>query len=120
MSDDMNEQFIPYDRRAEVVAILARDETLLGRVYRYDLEGRSPSEIASAEGVANVGFVYSYRTQLRALVDEEIPTSPNIALQASRRVRKWLKTLGMSDNLRRDLEGLGARLTEKAGDLVAR
>jgi len=120
MSDDMNEQSLPYDRRAEVVAILARDETLLGRVYRYDLEGKSPSEMASAEGVANVGFVYNYRTQLRALVDDEIATSPTIALQVSRRVRKWLKTLGMSDDLRRDLEGLGERLTEKAGDLVAR
>ena len=27
----------PYDRRAEVEAILASDDTLLGRVYRYDL-----------------------------------------------------------------------------------
>lgn len=109
----------PYDRRAEVEAILMADETLLGRVYRHDLQGRTPAEIAAAEGNENVGFVYNYRTQLRALLDGEIPTSPNIALQTSRRVKKWLKTLNLRSELRTELEGLRDELQQKAEDVVA-
>ena len=85
-----------YDRRSEVEAILLADDTLLGRVYRHDLSGLTPTEIATEEGNENVGFVYNYRTQLRALLDEEVPNSSNISLQASRRVRKWLRTKALS------------------------
>jgi hypothetical protein len=119
MTSDIYRHPVSYDRRAEVEVILSEDETLLGRVYRYGL-AMSPTDIAQAEGNSNVGFVYSYRMQLKALLDEEVPISPTIALQTSRRVRKWLKTLQISGDLRRDLEALGARLAEKADDVAAR
>lgn len=108
-----------YNRADEVRALLMADDTLLGRVYRHDLEGRTPTEIAEAEGNENVGFVYTYRAQLRALVDAEIPTSPTISLQAARRVRKWLKTRSMSPQLRADLGDLESKLMSRAEDISA-
>ena len=57
MTDEPN----GFDRASEVDQILEQDTTLLGRVYRHDLEGLTPTQIAEAEGNANVGFVYTYR-----------------------------------------------------------
>ncbi|WP_107771027.1 hypothetical protein [Nocardioides sediminis] len=108
-----------YDRRAEVEAILAGDDTLLGRVYRYDLEGRTPLEIAEEEGNASPGFVYGYRSTLKALLDEEIPNSTNLALAAARRVRKWLKTVPVRPELRADLQTLEQKLMSKADNVEA-
>ncbi|MBF4765010.1 hypothetical protein ISU07_17905 [Nocardioides islandensis] len=100
-------------------AILDEDDTLLGQVYRHDLAGLTPAQMAEAEGNEGVGFVYTYRTQIRALVEGEIPTSPTIAQQAARRVRKWLKTIAMSAELKADLEDLESKLTSRAEDVSA-
>lgn len=105
-----------YDRTAEVDAILSVDQTLLGRIYRYDLEHLSPQEIAEAEGNANVGFVYNYRPTIKALRTGEIPSSPTISLGAARRVRKWLKTENLSESLRADLVALESQLMSRAED----
>jgi hypothetical protein len=109
----------PYSRQAEVEAILAADDTLLGRIYRYGLDGLTPVEIAEAEGNASPGFVYGYRTALRALLDEEIPTSTTLALAAARRVRRWLKSIDMSAELRADLQRLEQKLSSKADNVEA-
>lgn len=109
----------PYDRRSELEAILLADDTLLGRVYRHDLAGLTPTEIATEEHNENVGFVYNYRTQLRAILDEEVPNSSNISLQSSRRVRKWLRTKPLSPELKADLERLEVQLSVKGDDVVA-
>lgn len=108
-----------YDRRAEVEAILKQDDTLLGRVYRYDLDDLTPVQMAEKEGNAGPGFVYGYRTTIRALLDEEIPGSTNLALAASRRVRKWLKSVPMTPQLRADLQSLEQKLTDKAENVEA-
>src|SRR4051794_19788040 len=108
-----------YDRKAEVQAILEEDQTLLGRVYRHDLEGLSPTEMAEAEGNEGVGFVYTYRAQIRALLHGEIPTSPTISQQTARRVRKWMKTLELSPQLKADLEDLESKLVSRAEDATA-
>lgn len=110
---------VAYSRQAEVEAILAEDDTLLGRIYRYDLDGLTPVEIAEAEGNASPGFVYGYRMTLRALLSDEIPNSTNIALAAARRVRKWLKTVPLSAELRADLQSLEQKLTSKADNVEA-
>ncbi len=109
----------PYDRRSEIESILEQDQTLLGRVFRYERSGLTPHQIAAEEGNENPNFVYNYRTQLRALLDEEIPTGPSLATQTARRVRKWLKARSISDDLRRSLIDLEARLTHKAEDVSA-
>lgn len=114
-----HEPTLSYDRRSEVRSILSADDTLLGRVYRYDLEGLTPTEMAAQEGNENVGFAYNYRTQLKALLDEEIPNSSSIALQTSRRVRKWLRTKPLSPDLKAGLETLEGQLSLKADDVVA-
>ena len=108
-----------YDRTAEVRVILSEDRTLLGRVYRHDLEGLSPTQIAEAEGNEGVGFVYTYRAQIKALLYGEIPTSPTISQQSARRVRKWQRTLELSPQLKADLEGLESKLMSRAEDAVA-
>src|SRR4051794_34947013 len=38
-----------YDRESAVRAILEQEDSVLGRVYRYDVEGLTPAEIAQAE-----------------------------------------------------------------------
>ena len=48
-------QRAPYDRRAAVEAILLKDDSLMGRIYRYGLEGKTPAEIAEAEDNQTVG-----------------------------------------------------------------
>ncbi len=118
-SSEAGSNDLVYDRKAEVEAILASDETLLGRVYRYDLDGLTPLEIAESEGNASPGFVYGYRMTLRALLEDEIPNSTNIALAAARRVRKWLKTAPLSTELRDDLRELEQKLTSKADNVEA-
>ena len=49
----------------------------------------------------------------------EIPTSPNIALQAARRTRKWLKTERMSPQLLAELTQLESQLMSRAEDATA-
>lgn len=117
-SDDASSD-VSYDRAAEVRKILQDDDTLLGRVFRHDQAGLTPTQMAQAEGNEGVGFVYTYRAQIRALVDGDIPTSPTIARQAARRVRKWLKTLDLSSGLKADLEDLESKLTSRAEDVAA-
>ena len=92
-----------YDRRAEVERLLEADDTVLGRLWKYDQEGRSPQEMTDIEGVATTGWVSNYRTLVRVLRDGEIPTSPTTAQAAARRVRSWLKKLDLSPELRHDL-----------------
>lgn len=108
-----------YDRVQTVSAILSQDDTLLGRVYRYDLEGLTPAEIAIEEGNSGPGFVSNHRAQIRALRDGDIPSSPSIALQTARRVRKWLKSPRLEPRLRADLESLESLLMSRAEDATA-
>ena len=108
-----------YDRRAEIERLLAADDTVLGRLWKYDQEGRSPQEMTDIEGVATTGWVSNYRTLVRVLRDGEIPTSPSTAQTAARRVRSWLKKLDLSPELRRDLEGQESLLTSRAEDKQA-
>jgi hypothetical protein len=108
-----------YDRRAEVERILADDVTLLGQVWRYDEEGLSPQEMAEREGTSGPGFVSNYRSLIRALRDDDVPTSPTLSIQAARRVRSWLKKVDLSDELRTELVDLESRLMSRGEDRVA-
>src|SRR5690242_2323767 len=105
-----------YDREAEVRTILGREDSLLGRVYQHDLEGRTPAEIAEAEGNQEVAFVYNYRLQIRALVSGEVPSSPWAAGSVAAKLRKWLRTLDLDPRLRDDLQQFEATLRSRAED----
>lgn len=98
-------------RATEVDALLADDPTLIGRIHQYDAAGMTPQEMAEREGNSSVGFVSNYRTQIRALRNGQIPSSPTLSIQTARKVRAWLKKLDLSPGLRADLEDLESRLT---------
>lgn len=109
-------QQTPYDRRAAVEAILAEDDSLTGRIYRYDLEGKSPAEIAAAEDNQGVAFVYNYRLQIHALLTGEVPTSPWTARSVAAKLRRWLRVLDLDQRLRDDLTQFEATVQSRADD----
>lgn len=106
----------PYDRRSGVEQILLEDESLTGRIYRYGLEGKTPMEIAEAEGNKGAAFVYNYRLQIDALLSWEVPTSPWAAGSVAAKLRRWIKTLDLSDRLQRDLVAFEATVRSRAED----
>lgn len=93
-----------YDRRAEVETLLAEDETLLGRYWRYLQEGISKEEMAEREGILTTGWTSNYEFLVVSLRDGRAARSPTGARQSGARIRSWLKQKKMSDRLRRDLE----------------
>jgi hypothetical protein len=105
-----------YSRQAEVETILLNDDTLMGRIYRYGLEGKTPTEIAEAEDNQTPAFVYNYRIQLNALLTWEVPTSPWAARGVAAKLRQWLRSLELSDDLRRDLIAFEATVQSRAED----
>ncbi len=76
----------------EVNNALARDETLLGRVWKhtYPVE-KSPDEISKELDKATSGFVYNYRRYLGAMLNGEIPDKPTLAKQTERALRSFQK-----------------------------
>ncbi len=77
-----------YDRRLAVERLLREDDSLTGRIYQYGLDGKSPAEIAEAEGNKGAAFVYNYRLQIDALLKWEVPTSPWAGSSAAGRRRR--------------------------------
>jgi hypothetical protein len=108
-----------YDRPAEVERLLAADNTVLGRLWRYEQDGLTPQQMTEAEGVATTGWVSNYRTLIRVLRDGEVPTSPSTAQAAARRVRTWLKKPDLSSDLRGELTQQQQLLTSRAEDKTA-
>ena len=109
-----------YDRRAEVERILSSDETLLGRVYRYGLEGLPLQEIAEREDVATTNFVNKYNKFISCLVTGEVPSSPTMSKELAGRVRSWLKQLNLVPELRVQLQEYETQLMSRAEDTSAR
>lgn len=105
-----------FDRSAELRSILEQDESLLGRIYRHDLAGLSPQEIAEAEGNQTPAFVYNYRLQIAALVDGEVPTSAWVARAVAQKLRRWLRTLDLSPEMRVDLAKFESTVRSRADD----
>lgn len=94
----------PYDRRFEVESLLSADDTVLGHYYAYSVEGLTPQEMTAREGVNTTGWTSVYKSLLKALTGEELPTSPSQAKGAAARFRTWLKRDDLSPELRQDLE----------------
>lgn len=105
-----------WDRRTAVRALLQVDDTLMGRVYRHLEAGRTPQEIAEAEGNQTVAFVYNYRLQIDALVDWEVPTSAWAARAVASKVRRWLKDGVEDSQLREELAKFEATARSRADD----
>ena len=105
-----------YDRATAVRAILEHEDSVLGRVYVYGVQGLTPAQIAEAEGNQGVAFVYNYRLQLQALLSGEVPKSPWAARSVAAKLRKWLRTLDLDGRLRDDLTTFEATLQSRADD----
>jgi hypothetical protein len=108
-----------YDRKAEVERLLAEDDTLLGRVFRYDLEGLTAQQMAEREDVATFNFVSKYKQFIRGLALGEIPTSPTTSKELAARVRTWLKRRDLRQELRDEFIEYESLLTSRAEDRQA-
>lgn len=106
----------PYDRREALRAILQDDESLMGRIYRYLEEGRTPLEIVELENNQGPAFVYNYRLQIDAILSGEVPQSAWVARSVAGKLRKWLKTLDLHPRLRDDLVRFEATVRSRAED----
>jgi hypothetical protein len=105
-----------FDRRPEVEALLAADETVLGNVWRYRQEGLTAREMAERDGVPTTGWVSNYNSLIYALLEGRIPESPSLAQQAARRIRSWLKDKQLTPELRAALIEQESLLTSRAED----
>lgn len=107
----------PASPRDEIAHFLQVDETRLGDVYRWRGEGLTPQQMAQAAGVPNVGFVYSYGSQLDALLDGQLPiNSAHLSRQTAARVRGWLKKQAWRPSTEEYLRTLEERLNSIAND----
>lgn len=108
-----------FDRRTEVEALLEADESLLGRVYRYDRDGLTPQQMGEEERFATFSFAYKYLAFIRGLITGEVPTSPTVSKELGAKVRAWLKRREVSPQLREELTTYERLLSSRADDKVA-
>ena len=92
-----------FDRESEVSALWEADETTAGDVWRRLNRGETPQQIAEEDGIT-VDPTYSFINLHNALLDGTVSSSPSVARGVAGRVRKWLKTKPLSDQLRQALE----------------
>jgi T5orf172 domain len=107
-----------FDRQAEVSTLLAEDDTALGDVSRRLRAGLTPQQVAD-EDRTTLGPVYSVKALESALMDGTVSTGPTVAKQHSARIRKWLRTKPLSDELRVALEEQEERLNAVVNDSQA-
>ncbi|GAA0969941.1 hypothetical protein ENKNEFLB_03902 [Nocardioides aquaticus] len=105
-----------YDREAEVRRVLASDESLMGRIYCYERDKLTPQQIADAEGNQTPAFVYNYRLQINSIVHGEVPDSAWVARGVAAKLRRWLRVVELSPDLRRDLQKLESTARSRADD----
>ncbi len=106
---------VGFDRRAEVSVLLAQDDTTLGDVWRRIQAGKTPPQVAEEDG-NTLGPVYSFMNLASALQDGTVSSAPTVARQVAARVRKWLRTKQLSDELRTALEEQERQLNEVVND----
>lgn len=79
------------DVEAELRAILEADDTRLGQVYRRLERGMRANAIAADLGVATSRFVWNYERVIKALLRNDLPEAPYVALSAARTFRSFLR-----------------------------
>jgi hypothetical protein len=109
---------LAFDREAEVAALLDADETVAGDVWRRLRAGSTPQQIAVEDNVT-VGPVRSFISLHNALLNGTVSPSPSVARGVAGRIRKWLKTKPLSDDLRRALQDQEQSLNAVVNDSQA-
>jgi hypothetical protein len=90
--------------RAEVEKLLDADDSRTGDVYRsLHRQGESLNDVQARRGTATLA-TNEVDYFLPALLDGRIPAAPGIRRGVASRVRVWLKTKPLSDELRADLD----------------
>lgn len=118
MSDVSTFDETEYDRVKEIGALLEADQTTLGDVWRRRQEGKTPEQIAEEDG-NTVGPAYSYFNLQNALLNGTVSQAPSVARGVAARIRRWLKTKPLSDELRRALEEQEKALSAVVNDSQA-
>jgi hypothetical protein len=118
MSDVSTFDESEYDRVKEIAALLEADQTTLGDVWRRRQEGKTPEQIAEEDG-NTVGPAYSYFNLQNAVLNGTVSQAPSVARGVAARIRRWLKTKPMSDELRRALEDQEKALNAVVNDSQA-
>ena len=106
--------------RAEIEAILAADESVLGEVFRRTRAGETPAQIQAARRLAYPNFVYNYLRTVEALLGTELPAAPTVALGVARTFRRILKRTDLSVSARGVLQAKLAFLELAGTNEVAR
>ncbi len=75
----------------EIEEALGSDNTRLGEVWSRTKEGKSPNDISEELNVSTSGFVYTYLSYIRAIIEGEISRSPTMAKQIGGALRNFLK-----------------------------
>ena len=78
--------------RAELESHLDDDTSRTGDVHRLLDEGLTDQQIADRLGVGTANFVWNQRVILRTLLDGEIPQSPSVVAQVSRKIRTVMRS----------------------------
>lgn len=103
MSVDPPPSPFAFDRESEVAALLEADDTAAGDVWRRVRAGSTPQQIAEEDGIT-AGPIYSFINLHNALLHGTVSSSPSVARGVAGRIRTWLKSKPLSEQLRRALE----------------
>lgn len=106
--------------RAEIVSFLEQDNSRAGQVYRLQVKGLSPQQIAEELDVASSGFVWGSARQVRALLEGDLPTAPTVARRGARKFRSVQKSGAWSPEASDYLEHQTRELERRINDDSAR
>jgi hypothetical protein len=77
---------------AEVKAMLAKDELLLGSIFNVMEAGTTNAlEIAEKSGASNRGVVYNYQKMISSILEGTMPNSASISRNAARSISRLIK-----------------------------
>ena len=79
------------DVRAELETLLQSDTSRTGDVYRLLPEGMTDQQIAERLGVSTPNFVWNQRVILKTLLEGDVPRSPSVVAQTSRKIRTVMR-----------------------------
>lgn len=107
--------------RAELENLIGKDDKLLGQIYGLTQQGiTNAKDIVEHSDAANRGVVYNNLTQLKALLEGEMPTGATVSRHSAYAVGRLLKNNpGMSNELKSYLVELKVRLLNNSESLNA-
>jgi hypothetical protein len=102
--------------RSEVEKLLAKDQLLLGSIFRAMRDGKTNAlELVTITGASNRGVIYNYQKMLHAILDGVMPNSASISRNAGRAISRLIKESdSISQNTLHYLNSLRAMLLDNS------